>query len=308
MYIRRTSSQIVVHAPAKVNLFLEVIAKRPDGFHEIETLMVGITWFDTLHFTASSGGAIELSCAWAGGLSARSLHTQSAMGSPLGDLPEGPQNIVYRALELLRVRAGVSAGARVRLVKRIPAAAGLGGASSDAAAALLAASEAWGLGWSRGQLSELAGELGSDIPFFLGRGGAVCRGRGEQIEAVTATRMHLVVAKPPVGLSTPRVYSICRPASKAVPVAPLQDALARGDLARAGKQLHNRLEEAAEQLTPWIGKLREAFNRFDVAGHQMSGSGSSYFGICRSARHARRTAARLRSMRLGTVQQAVTLT
>lgn len=312
MYIRRSSAHVVVQAPAKVNLFLEVLARRADGFHEIETLMAAITLYDTLAFTATSDPAIELRCDWAYGWAARALHTLETASPVLGDVPQGGGNIVYRAVALLRERAGISAGASLRLTKRIPSAAGLGGASSDAAAALLAANVAWELNWSRGQLREVAAELGSDIPFFLGDengpAAALCRGRGERIEPLRAGRLHLVIVRPPVGLSTPQVYARCHPASVPHCGGDMQAALSRSNLAEIGRGLWNRLQAPAAELTEWIGQLAERFERQHLAGHQMSGSGSSYFGICRHARHARRTAARLRGQQVGAVYQVTTLT
>jgi 4-diphosphocytidyl-2-C-methyl-D-erythritol kinase len=318
MHIRRNTSQVVVHAPAKINLFLEVLARRADGLHEIETLMQAVTIRDTLHLSSLPGPELRLACRWAGGLVARSqshakLQLQSQSQSfgieateAWGDLPVGQANIVIRALKLLRDRAGLELGADVQLVKRIPSAAGLGGASSDAAAALLAANEAWGLHWSRERLAELSAELGSDIPFFFATGAAICRGRGELIEPLPARRLHVVIVRPPVGLSTPQVYSRCRPAESPARIEPLASALAQGNLPLAGARMYNRLQAPAEELTPWIERLQSAFNRLDGLGHQMSGSGSSYFGVCRHARHARRSAARLRGMKLGIVMQATT--
>jgi 4-diphosphocytidyl-2-C-methyl-D-erythritol kinase len=195
----------------------------------------------------------------------------------------------------------------IGLVKRVPAAAGLGGASSDAAATLVAANEAWRLGWSRERLAEVAGQLGSDVPFFLSEGAALCRGRGERMEALTAGRLSVVIVRPPVGLSTPRVYSVCRPSATASGAAALQASLARGDAAGVARYLKNDLMAPASSLTPWIGILRDEFDKQDVLGHQMSGSGSSYFGICRSNRQARRIAARLRARGMGMVVAARTI-
>lgn len=308
MHIRRNSSPVVVHAPAKINLFLEVLARRADGFHEIETLMQAVTIRDTLRLRSVPEPEVRLVCRWTGGLVARSRCQASggAGGSAWGDLPVGRANIVVRALLLLRDRAEIELGAEVTLVKRIPSAAGLGGASSDAAAALLAANEAWGLNWSRERLATLAAELGSDIPFFFATGAAICRGRGELIDPQPARRLHVVVVRPPVGLSTPQVYSHCQPAEKPQRVEPLVAALRQGNLPAAGARMYNRLQRPAGELTPWIERLERAFDRLDVLGHQMSGSGSSYFGVCRHARHARRTAARARGMKLGIVMQATT--
>jgi 4-diphosphocytidyl-2-C-methyl-D-erythritol kinase len=222
--------------------------------------------------------------------------------SALGDLPEGTDNIVLRAVQLLRERAGISAGACVRLVKRIPSAAGLGGASSDAAAALLAANMVWRLGWSAERLADVATELGSDVPFFLSSTAAVCRGRGERVEPVSGlAKLHLAVVRPPGGLSTPEVYRHCRPADRAVPIERLLAALRNGDVTRGGAMLVNRLQQPAELLSPYVGRLRREFARTDCVAHQMSGSGTSYFGICRHARHARRVAAQLIARNVGRV-------
>ena len=316
MYIRRTSSHVVAEAPAKVNLFLEVLARRSDGYHEIETLMAAVTLFDTLTLASTDGATIDVQCEWARGWAARALHIAKLDRAPgaetgLGDLPQGMHNIVYRAVDLLRRRGGVAAGANVHLTKRIPSAAGLGGASSDAAAALLAANVAWNLNWTRQQLRELAAEIGSDVPFFLGDeaapAAAVCRGRGEKIEPVRAGRLHLVIVRPATGLSTPAVYGRSRVPDVPATARDLEEGLASGNLARIGKQLKNRLQAPAEELTPWIGRLERSFNRQPVVGHQMSGSGSSYFGICRHARQARRIAANLRGQRLGSVFRATTM-
>ena len=218
MNVRRGGFFLELQTPAKLNLFLEVLARRPDGYHEIETLMTAVTIYDSLFFAANQDGRIELSCEWATGLAARATRWRAA-GEPavFDDLPQGDANLVVRALERLRARTGVRQGATVRLVKRIPAAAGLGGASSDAAAALVAANDHWRLGWSLTQLAEFAAELGSDIPFFLGGGAAVCRGRGERREAVAGLpRLDVVVVRPPEGLSTPEVYRRGQPAAEPV--------------------------------------------------------------------------------------------
>lgn len=293
MHVHRSPLGWVVHAPAKLNLFFEVLAKRGDGYHEIETLVYPINLFDTLYFSEDSTRQINLGCRRVSGVWGR-------RGEALGNVPPGPENLVVRAVELLRRRAGGSDGGTLRLVKRIPSAAGLGGGSSDAAAALTLANDAWGLGWSPAQLSRLGSELGSDVPSFFARGPAVCRGRGEQVEPVAGLGLlHFVVVRPPAGLSTADVYRACRPGREARPLGPLLDALAQGNLAAAGRFLFNRLESAARKLSPWIDRLRAEFERTDCLGHQMSGSGTCYFGLCRHARHARRVAKRVQAKGLG---------
>jgi 4-diphosphocytidyl-2-C-methyl-D-erythritol kinase len=303
MHVRRTAAaQVTVYAPAKVNLFLEIVARREDGFHELETLMAPLSLADTLIFTPHNGAEITFECRWACGIAARGKAERMA-----NELPPALDNLAFKAIDLLRRRAKEALGAKVLLVKRIPAAAGLGGASSDAAAALVAANEAWKLGRSRAHLAELAAELGSDVPFFLTDGAAVCRGRGEQITGVRLPRMNMVIVRPPVGLSTALVYKACRPAAKPTTAARLIEALPQGNIAAAAKLLHNRLQAPAAILTDWIARLAVEFGRIDCLGHQMSGSGSSYFGLCRSARHARRQAARLRQRNLGVVFAVTTL-
>lgn len=293
MHVRRSSLGYEVLAPAKLNLSLRVLAKRDDGFHEIETLLAPIAWYDTLHVAAAPAGAVTLECDWPAG------RTGIADG-PGAKLPSGDDNLAVRAVRLLAQRTQVQQGARIKLVKRIPLAAGLGGGSSDAAAALLAARLVWGLDVSLEELTALGAELGSDVPFFLSRGAAIGRGRGELLEPVDGLpTLHFVVVRPPEGLATPAVYGACRPDPAAPPADALVTALRAGRLADAGRRLFNALEEAAAKLSGWIGRLRDEFSRWDFLGAQMSGSGTSYFGLCRTARHARRLAAALRGRGVG---------
>ena len=291
----RSAFDASIRVPAKVNLFFEVLGRRSDGFHEIETLMVPIDLFDELFFESDSSGQVAVECAWASA-NIRAAH------ATLGKLPDSASNLATRAVELLKQRAGVNHGARIRLLKRIPLAAGLGGGSADAAAALIAANLAWNLGWSRERLAQVAAELGSDVPFFLYGGSAICRGRGEKIEPVTDLGIwHAVVVKPPEGLSTADVYRNCRPTNEPRPIEPLVAAMRRGDCRGIAIYLANRLEPAAAELSPSIGELSREFRRLDCVAAQMSGSGSSDFGICRSARHARRMASLLRARNVGRV-------
>lgn len=287
----RPASSETVQAPAKLNLFFEVLARRSDGYHEVETLMVPISLCDTLFAWNDPSGQMRLDCRWA-----------AADSSVLGPLPPERENLALRAAELLRKRAGHEGGIGMRLVKRIPAAAGLGGGSSDAAAALVAANRVWRLGWTRAALAQLAAELGSDVPFFLGGGPAVCRGRGERVEEFAdLAAWNFVVVRPPEGLLTREVYARCRVADRPRSLAPLAEALRAGDGRNLGRLVYNRLEEAASTLSPWVERARRELERTDCLAHQLAGSGSAYFGICRHARHARRVAGRLRARGIGRV-------
>jgi 4-diphosphocytidyl-2-C-methyl-D-erythritol kinase len=295
MYVRRSATDLVIQAPAKLNLFLEVLAKRSDGYHEIETLMCPIDLYDSLHFQEDPSGQLELRCR-------RVFGASGPRGCGLHEVPEGPDNLVLRAVELVRRRTGVRRGAKLRLVKRIPAAAGLGGGSSDAAAALVAANEGWRLGRPHAELVAWAAELGSDVPFFLAGGPAVCRGRGEQVAPVAGLgALNFVVVRPPEGLSTAAVYGECSVATAPQTAQPLVDALQQGDWKQAGGRLLNRLQPAAESLSPWVNRLHKEFSQLDFLGHGMSGSGTTYFGLCRHARHARRSARRLEARGVGAV-------
>ncbi len=299
MNVHRLAASVIVRAPAKLNLFFEVLGRRSDGYHEIETLMVPISLYDELVATREPNAAVRVTCRWA----APAYGTADAYG----ELPAEQQNLVTKAVQLLRQRAGVEHGLRVELIKRIPSAAGLGGGSSDAAAALLAANAVWNLGWTAHALAEVAAELGSDVPFFLGRGAAICRGRGERVEPLAGIgAIHFVVVRPPQGLSTASVYAACAVAQLPRHAAPLVEALRRGDTRHIGQLIHNRLEGAAESLSPWIARLRDEFATQDCLATQMSGSGTGYFGICRHARHARRVANRLQARGVGHVFAAST--
>lgn len=296
MLVRDDSSAVIVQAPAKLNLFLQVLGKRPDGFHELETLMVAIDHYDTLRFAPRATGEISLTCH-----DARHRQRPAAEGESL-PVQGGPENLAYRAALLLRTAVGrESLGAHIDLEKRIPLAAGLAGGSTDAAATLAGLNRLWKLGLSAAELQDLASRLGSDVPFFLApSGAAICRGRGERIEPVRwSAPLHCVVVRPRSGLSTARVFQHCRPGAAPHGVGQLVGSLKRGNVGQAARSLHNSLQPAAEHLNAEVTQLREAFSRLPFLGHLMSGSGTSYFGICRHRGEALRLASRLRAQRLG---------
>jgi 4-diphosphocytidyl-2-C-methyl-D-erythritol kinase len=311
MYLRRSGSLVEVWAPAKLNLFLEVRQRRNDGFHELETVMTAVSIYDSLYFQPSPTGDLSLACRWAYGVEAQ-RRADSAWREAAGDLPAAEDNIVYRAVEQLREAASVKAGARITLVKRIPAAAGVGGASSDAAAALLAANESWQLGWSMERLAEFSASIGSDVPFFFtsagrGPGTAICRGRGELVEPIGHfPRLQFVVVRPRQGLSTAEVYARHTPPEQPWSAGPLRAAAAARRTPQLAQRLANRLEQAAGSLATSVKQLKCEFDRCQLRGHRMSGSGSSRYGVARHRRHARRVAALLRGRNVGAVHLAAT--
>jgi 4-diphosphocytidyl-2-C-methyl-D-erythritol kinase len=263
--------RLVVHAPAKVNLFLEVLGKRDDGYHELETLMVAVNLYDTLVFQEDESGAIEFR-------------------SDDAAIPQGPQNLVVRSALLLREEAKVRGrGAKIWLRKRIPVAAGLGGGSSDAAATLAALNTLWKLGLSLPELAGLGARIGSDVPFFFHTPAAVGRGRGELLTPVSLPRpLHLVLVCPTEGVSTAEVYrnfSLSDPAGRRL-IEPILKALARGDSVALAKLLFNRLGATACQLCPDIAAAHDALRETGLAGPLVTGSGSASFGLATDRRAA----------------------
>jgi 4-diphosphocytidyl-2-C-methyl-D-erythritol kinase len=304
MRFRRVGPSLVVHTPAKLNLFLELLGKRQDGYHELETLMVTVDLIDTLTFTEEDSNEIRLQCSGLGTETHGSAQEEPSRADVSGDgIPLGSDNLVVKAALLLREHAGVERGVRIALVKRIPSAAGLAGGSSDAAATLMALNRFWNLGLRTPELQRLASQLGSDVAFFVdGTSAAVCHGRGEIIEPLDVPLgLHFVIVRPRTGLSTALVYKHAQIPAVKKSVHDLSDALRAGQIGVAGRLLHNALLAPAERLNPEVYRLQSLFSSLPVLGHQLSGSGTAYFGLCESARHARSLAGRLRGARVGRV-------
>lgn len=302
MYVTSGRTRVKAWAPAKLNLFLEVLGRRTDGFHELDMLMLPIDLWDSLIAEPTECGAIQLCAEWA----ARPQRgdQESPVQCGIGLLPKAEQNLVYKAFELVRAThcepGGLKHGARVRLWKRIPAEAGMGGGSSDAAAALVMANLIWKLELPFAELARLAAMLGSDVPFFLHSAACVCRGRGEAVTPIgRRPSLFFVVLKPPMGLSTATVFRNTQLPSQPRSSSRIVAAMERGQPTQVGRLLFNRLQNAAVGQYELIQRLASTFDRLDVVAHQMTGSGSCYFGLCRNAKHARCLAQYLNSQDLG---------
>ena len=270
-------------APAKLNLFLEILNKRPDGFHELESLMVAVDLFDTLEFTDDPSGEVRLTC-----------------DDPT--LPINGANLVVQAAERLRADAGLERGARISLRKAIPVRAGLAGGSSDAAVTLVALNRLWDARLPHQRLAELAGTIGSDVAFFLNTPAAICRGRGERVQPVELrSTLHFVVICPPVGVSTAGVYAKLTPPERPRPIGDALEALISGDSTALGRTLFNRLQPVAEAIEPDLERVRRALEEMgpSLDGFLMSGSGSAYYGLCRDESAAGHAARHLGSLGLG---------
>jgi len=277
MKTERHGNAVVVWAPAKVNLYLEVLAKRTDGYHEVATLMVAVGLYDTLELKEDATGEIHLAC-------------------DVASLTIGPDNLICRAAALLQQRTGCARGARIALTKRIPLAAGLAGGSTDAAAALAGLNLLWNLGLTQQELVPLAQELGSDVAFFFSTPAAWCTGRGEQVAPLELGRpLWFVLLCPDFGLSTADVYR-----GVVVPDRPqtgeeIRQAASAGDVEALGRWLHNRLQPTAERLCPALADFQERLARLGPAGQAMSGSGTSIFALCRNQSEAERIGQELRN-------------
>jgi len=261
-------------APAKVNLHLEVLARRPDGYHDLETLMVAVNLIDELEFRPAD--RLTLNCTDPG-------------------LSTGPDNLVVKAAVALARAAGYTGGAAIRLTKRIPQQAGLGGGSSDAAATLHGLNELWGLGLPPAQLAAVAAGIGSDVAFFLHAPAAWCTGRGEVITPLPlGRRLHFVLVCPAEGLSTAAVFGALPLPEQPRDGAAIRAAAEAGDVSAVGRLLFNRLQGPAEALCPPVKAIRDRLAAYRPAGCLMSGSGSTLFALCGSRADAARLAGALR--------------
>ncbi len=299
-----------VWAPAKVNLFFEILFKRNDGFHEIQTVATPIELCDELTFwlqDEKTGTKIEKTSI---------TECVDEAGKPVPGVPLDDRNLIIRAAQAFDEALGTPTPVAIRVVKRIPSQAGLGGGSSDAAATLAALNELRGRPFSNERLREIGGRLGSDVPLFLLDGASVGRSRGEIVESFDLPEIWLVVLKPTEGLSTPEVFRryVALPPT---PKRALDDFCAAvatakwkngGDRARktggkngengisetngeesgacggvaaaVGSALFNRLEEVAATIWDGVARYRALLAATkDVLGVQMSGSGTAFFAI-----------------------------
>jgi 4-diphosphocytidyl-2-C-methyl-D-erythritol kinase len=276
MLVEQQADQLLVWAPAKVNLYLEVLGKRDDGYHELATAMLAVRLYDTLAFREEPSGTISLDCS-----------------DPL--LSTGTDNLIMRAAHLLRQHVRGSRGVHIHLTKRIPMAAGLAGGSTDAAATLLALNRLWQLNLPVPDLAVLAAQLGSDIAFFFSLTAAWCTGRGEIVAPLPlGVPLWFVLLSPPVGLSTVAVYRALTVPERPQTGVEIRAALQAGDVTSVGRFLHNRLQPVAEKLCPALTSQLELLARANPVGRLLSGSGTSMFALCRDHREAQVLADRLR--------------
>ena len=301
--------------PAKLNLFLEIPAKRDDGYHEIDTTMVAIDWRDQLMVQTIPEPEIELTVEWLPSTEhvAEQLGLDTRSTPELLRVPTDDANLVSRALRRFREHFGLDSGFRAHLGKRIPSGAGMGGASSDAAHALLCAAYLHHVTHLTDPLHQLAAEIGSDVPFFLTQSpretmvAARARGRGEQLTPVMRrTPLHFVVAFPNNGLSTAAVYRQLRVPEDPVDTSSFLDVFQSDQNDQLTNVMMNRLTKPALEIMPRVGDLLRSLEQSGLQPCQLTGSGSACFGVARDAEEARTVVEQLRSdLQPGTLVQAV---
>lgn len=260
-----SARSVEVRARAKINLGLEVLGRRPDGYHELRSVMWAIELADQVTLE-STGGGITLECT-----------------AP--DVPPTTDNLAWRAAELVRDAGKVDAGVRIHIDKAIPVAAGLGGGSADAAAVLVGLGALWRVALGRARQRALATAIGMDVPFFLGVSPAVARARGEVLRGLGPPRdLALVLVNPGLPLPTREVYGRMRPEDfgDGRRIAALVRALPRGAAAVA-RCVVNDLEAGAARLWPGLGEVKAALMEAGCLSALMSGSGPTVAGIAPSA-------------------------
>jgi 4-diphosphocytidyl-2-C-methyl-D-erythritol kinase len=252
--------QLRIQAPAKINLFLKVLGRREDGFHDICSLVQMVDLYDDLRFTRIEQG-IELEVAGA-------------------DLPTDERNLVWRAADLMQCRAGCG-GVRIELQKRIPIEAGLGGGSSDAATTLVGLNNLYGLRIQRQELSNWAAELGSDVPFFLSSGQAMISGRGEEVKEVALpTDYQIVIIAPNFSVSTAWAYQQLRIPLTRRTAPPSFKIGARGrELVSQLLHIGNDFEGIVTDEYPEVRVLLKGLRQAGAGYAALSGSGSAVFGV-----------------------------
>jgi 4-diphosphocytidyl-2-C-methyl-D-erythritol kinase len=269
---------------AKINLFLRVMGGRADGFHEIETVFHGIGLPDDIVITPTSTGEVEVDMQAAGNLKA--------------DMPVLEQNLAWLAAKALLDRGAKNAGVHISITKRIPVAAGLGGGSGNAAGVLVALSELWETGLDRAGLIEVAGDVGSDVPYCIDGGTALATGKGEELTPLPfPAELCIVLGLSYEPLLTRDVYAVWEPNDPELDVgsAPMTLALGASDVPEVAALLHNDLEPAIFKIRPELEDKKHALLEAGSMGALVSGSGPTVYGIARDSSHAEVIAASVKT-------------
>lgn len=252
--------KIEIEACGKINLALDVLRKREDGYHEIKSIMQQVDLCDRLEITERSNG-VAISCA-----------------NQL--VPLDHTNLVYRAWDKISKLAGSNAGINVKIDKHIPVAAGLAGGSTNGAATIIALNQMWDLGLSLQEMMEIGLQIGADIPFCIMGGTASAEGIGEKLTSLKPFKGKAVlIANPGIQISTAYAYSRLRIRDERIPIDSLVTCIEKNDLYSLANGIANVMEEAIISENPIIGQIKETMLHNGALGALMSGSGASVFGL-----------------------------
>lgn len=278
------TASISTAAYAKLNLHLEVLGRRPDGFHELRTVLQSIDLHDTLQVTATDTGHVSLEV------------------EPAGVVPTGDSNLVFQAAQTMRSSLGIRSGVHILLHKRVPVGAGLGGGSADAAAILRALPQLWKLVPDPDVTFEIAASLGSDVPFLLSGGTALGVGRGEEVYRLPELEDYgVVVAWPECSVSTATVYArVDAPEVWRQPSSWLSRALSRSCPWPEWERMRNDLQGVVESMEPQVRAVREAIVETSPLLAAVTGSGAASFGVYSSPEAARCAAESIAARAAGT--------
>lgn len=254
--------KLLMKAPAKINLSLDVLSKREDGYHEVEMVMTTIDLADRIELTAMDEDCIKIIS-----------HSRF--------VPDDQRNLAYQAARLLKERYGVKSGVSISIDKIIPVAAGLAGGSSDAAATLRGLNQLWSLGLSMEELASIGSEIGSDVSFCVYGGTALARGRGEKITRLPAPpNCWVILAKPSIGVSTADIYKNLDVQSVQHPdTGAMIRAVENQRYDEVCKHMGNALEGVTLKMHPEVLHIKEQMERFGADAVMMSGSGPTVFGL-----------------------------
>lgn len=254
--------KLIMDSHAKINLALDVLGKRDDGYHEIDTIMQSISLKDRLTFESLEEDGVLL------------------IDSNNGDIPLDENNLVYKAWELLKDEFNISKGLDIYIEKKIPMGAGLAGGSSNCATTLKALNRIWELGLSQEKLEELGGRLGADVPFCI-RGGTVrARAIGDSLEDLKAFRGYKVLlCNPGIEIDTAEAYGLLELDGDRLDLDSLEETMERGDLREMDSFMANKMEEKIIEEYPIIGEIKDRMEDLGSSASLMTGSGSTVFGI-----------------------------
>ncbi|MBM7684003.1 4-diphosphocytidyl-2-C-methyl-D-erythritol kinase [Pullulanibacillus pueri] len=256
--------KLIEKAPAKINLSLDVLNKRPDGYHEVRMVMTTVDLADRIEFERLETDEI-------------------IVRSTSSYVPEDERNLAYKAAKLMKQTYGITSGVAIKIVKEIPVAAGLAGGSSDAAATIRGLNKLWKLNLKLNELMALGEKIGSDVPFCINGGTALATGRGEEIKRLPAPpSCWVVLAKPAVSVSTAETYRDLDLKDVQHPdVEGMISAIRDQDYHQMCAQLGNVLESVTIKKRPDVNQIKSLMVRMDADGVLMSGSGPTVFGLTR---------------------------